>query len=74
MKVKIADIERESAASADPEAYRDCLYHKYEWERKVNYIKELRGRTYYYKRYDEMVGPVCTRELMCTQAQLETSC
>ena len=53
MKAKIAEIERQAVAGGGSEEYRDCLYHKYKWEREVRYRKESLGGVYYYKRYDE---------------------
>ena len=40
MKTKIAAIEREVAVGGDSQAYRNCIYRKYEWERRVSYLKE----------------------------------
>ena len=56
MKAKIAEIEQEVAERDGSQAYRDCLYHKYRWERKVSYEKERLGGVYYYKRYDRSLG------------------
>ena len=56
MKAKIAAIESEAAAGGGSEAYRDCLYHKYEWERKVRYRKEQLGGVYYHMRYDQTIA------------------
>ena len=56
MKVKIAAIESEVAAGGGSEAYRECLYHKYEWERKVRYRKEQLGGVYYHIREDEEIA------------------
>ncbi len=56
MKAKIAQIEREAVAGGGSEAYRECLYHKYEWERQVRYWKEARGGVYYSIREDEGIA------------------
>ena len=56
MKAKIAEIEREAVAGGGSEAYRECLYHKYEWERQVRYWKEARGGDYFYKRHDQTIA------------------
>ena len=55
VKAKIAEIEREAVAGGGSEAYRDCLYEKYKWEREVRYRKEGMGGDYYYKRHDEAI-------------------
>ena len=56
VKAKIAQIEREAVAGGGSEAYRECLYHKYEWERQVRYWKEARGGVYYSIREDEGIA------------------
>ncbi len=53
MKAKIAEIEREAVAGDGSEAYRDCLYEKYKWEREVSYFKEGKDGDYFYKRHDQ---------------------
>ncbi len=56
MKAKIAQIEREAVAGGGSEAYRECLYHKYEWERQVRYWKEGRDGDYFYIRHDQTIA------------------
>ena len=56
MKAKVAATEREVAAGGGSEAYRDCLYHKYQWEREVLYSKERLGGVYYYIRRDQTIA------------------
>ena len=50
MKAEVAGIEQEIAAGGGSDAYRDCLYEKYRWEREVS---PYAPGSYYYKRYDE---------------------
>ncbi len=64
MKAKIAEIEREAVAGGGSEAYRECLYHKYRWEREVRYRKGGTAGDYFYIRHDHAIGsglPVGTR-------------
>ena len=61
MKAKIAEYERKVAAGGGSQAYRDCLYEKYRWERRVRYDKEWggsfgEGRDYYYIRHNSSIG------------------
>ena len=56
MKAKIAMIEGEVAAGDGSEAYRDCIYRKYEWEREVRHTKERLGGVYHRIREDEAIA------------------
>ncbi len=56
MKAKIAAIESAVAAGGGSEAYRDCLYLKYEWEREVRYRKERLGGVYHHIRHDQTIA------------------
>ena len=56
MKAKIAEIEREAVAGGGSEAYRECLYHKYRWEREVRYRKGGTAGDYFYIRHDHAIG------------------
>ena len=56
MKAKIAAIEREAVAGGGSEAYRDCLYHKYQWERQVLFYKGGVDGDYFHKRHDQDIG------------------
>ncbi len=62
MKAKVADIAQKVAAGGGSEAYRDCLYEGYRWEREVSYSKENykrafdEGRDYFYIRHDQSIG------------------
>ena len=56
LKARIAAIEEEVAAGDGSEAYRDCVYEKYKWEREVRFYKEAMGGVYFYRRYDEAIS------------------
>ena len=55
MKAKIAANDREVAAGGGSEAYKECLYLKYRWEREVNYIKG-NGSFPFYIRHDSAIN------------------
>ena len=64
MKAKIAANDQAVAAGGGSEAYKDCLYWKYKWEREVDYKKEQEhwkkgfdeGHDYHYIRHDNTIG------------------
>ena len=64
MKAKIAEIEREAAAGGGSEAYRECLYHKYQWEREVRYFKEGMDGDYFYIRHDQTIASGLSTETL----------
>ena len=53
LKARIGAIEGEVAGGGGSQAYRDCVYEKFRWEREVRHLKEALGGTYFYLRYDE---------------------
>ena len=56
LKARIATIVGEIAAGGGSEAYRDCVYEKYQWERQVRYWKEGMDSGYFYRRFDEAIA------------------
>ena len=56
LKVRLAKIEAEIANGGGSQAYRDCVYEKYTWEREVRSQKEARGGDYFYHRFDEALA------------------
>ena len=56
MKARISEIDREIAAGGGSQAFRDCLYYKYEWEREVRYRKDSLGGVYHRIREDEALA------------------
>ena len=56
LKARIATIEAEVAGGDGSQAYRDCVFRKYRWEREVRYSKEGMDGSYFYKRYDETIA------------------
>ena len=56
LKAMVADNDREIAAGGGSAEYKNCLYLKLEWERRVNYLKAASDGKYYYLRHDADIG------------------